>query len=268
MTDRSTRQSFLGEKSDEIFERATIAIIGLCGGGSHIAQQLAHVGFKRFRLIDPDGVEQPNLNRMIGSRPSDAADKRLKTDVIRDLILQIQPGASIELLVGKWQEHHVALRDTTIVFGCFDGFAQRGELEAYCRRYLLPYIDIGMDVHELTDGAFGITGQIITSLPGAPCMRCTGFLTDSTLAREAERYGAAGSRPQVVWPNGVLASAAVGIAVGLLTPWSKQAPAPFLEYDGNRHELRPSRVLAVLRGVSCPHFPSEDLGDPFWKPLC
>ena len=266
MTDRSKRQSFLGEESDDIFARAMIAILGLCGGGSHTAQQLAHVGFKRFRLIDPDYVEDPNLNRMIGSRPSDSNAKRQKTDVIRDLILQIQPGASIELLVGKWQEHHMALRDATIVFGCLDGFGQRGELEAYCRRFLLPYIDIGMDVHEFAEGTFGISGQIITSLPGAPCMWCTGFLTKERIAREAERYGAAGSRPQVVWPNGLLASTAVGIAVGLLTPWTKHPLVPFLEYDGNRHELRPSSVLAALRGARCPHYRPEDRGDPFWKP--
>jgi hypothetical protein len=266
MTDRSKRQTFIGAQSDLIFARATITILGLCGGGSHIAQQLAHVGFKTFRLIDPDYVEGPNLNRMIGARPSDAAGKRLKTDVIRDLILQIQPGASVELLAGRWQEHHLALRDSTIVFGCLDSFGQRDELEAYCRRFLLPYIDIGMDVHESAETQFGITGQVITSLPGAPCMRCTGFLTDERIAREAERYGAAGNRPQVVWPNGVLASTAVGIAVSLLTPWSRQPLLPFIEYDGNRHELRPSSALAAVQGVSCPHYRSDGMGDVFWKP--
>jgi hypothetical protein len=47
---------------------------------------------------------------------------------------------------------------------------------------------------------------------------------------EAEKYGAAGSRPQVVWPNGVLASTAVGLAVQLLTPWHPKPPAfTFLE---------------------------------------
>jgi molybdopterin-synthase adenylyltransferase len=266
MTDRSRRQRFLGAQSDGVFTRATVAIIGLCGGGSHIAQQLAHVGFRTFRLIDPDHVEEPNLNRMVGSRPGDAAIKRLKTDVLRDLILQIQPGASVETLVGRWQEHHLALRDCTIVFGCLDSFGQRDELEAYCRRFLLPYIDIGMDVHESDDGQFAITGQIITSLPGRPCMRCTGFLTNSRIAREAERYGAAGHRPQVVWPNGVLASTAVGIAVSLVTPWNQVPLVPFVEYDGNRNELRPASVLTVVRSTVCPHYPN-DVGDPFWAPL-
>jgi hypothetical protein len=37
----------------------------------------------------------------------------------------------------------------------------------------------------------------------APCLRCCEFITDEQLEREAERYGAAGGDPQVVWPNGV-----------------------------------------------------------------
>ena len=266
MSERSKRQSFLGENSDNIFAQAIVAILGVCGGGSHVAQQLAHVGFRRFRLFDPDHVEEPNLNRMVGSRPADAGTKRLKTDVIRDLILQIQPGATIEDLAGKWQEHHIALRDCTVVFGCLDSFGQRDELEAYCRRFLLPYIDVGMDVHDPVEGQFSISGQIITSMPGLPCMRCMGFITEERIAREAERYGAAGNRPQVIWPNGVLASTAVGIAVSLLTPWHRQAVVQFIEYDGNRHNLRPSSVLSVVREHACPHYGSKDVGDPFWVP--
>jgi hypothetical protein len=264
---RSKRQSFLGEGSEAILAQAIVAILGLCGGGSHIAQQLAHVGFRKFRLFDPDHVEEPNLNRMVGSRPQDADIERLKTEVIRDLILQIQPGAEIELLNGKWQEHHLVLRDSTIVFGCLDSFGQRDELEAYSRRFLLPYIDVGMDVHESAEGEFSISGQIITSLPNAPCMRCMGFITENRIAREAQRYGAAGNRPQVVWPNGVLASTAVGIAVSLLTSWHHEALVPLIEYDGNRHELKPSNVLTVIRGQMCTHYPAKELGDPFWLPM-
>jgi hypothetical protein len=266
MSDRSKRQTFLGQDNDTIFAQTIVAILGVCGGGSHVAQQLAHAGFRRFRLFDPDHVEEPNLNRMVGSGPQDADDKALKADVIRKLILKIQPDADVEVLPALWQRHHVALRDCTIALGCLDSFGQRDELESYCRRFLLPYIDIGMDVHELLDGQFSISGQVITSLPNAPCMRCMGFITEERIAREAERYGAAGDRPQVVWPNGALASTAVGIAVSLLTPWHRGPLVPFIEYDGNRHELRPSSVLSVVRGRACPHYRVDNVGDPFWTP--
>lgn len=132
MNERARRQSFLGEGSEDIFAHAVVAIIGLCGGGSHVAQQLALAGFRRFRLFDPDHVTEPNLNRMVGSRPRDAARRRLKTHVIRDLILQVQPGAEIEILHGTWQESHIILRNCSLVLGCLDSFGQRDELEGYC----------------------------------------------------------------------------------------------------------------------------------------
>jgi molybdopterin-synthase adenylyltransferase len=266
MTTRSIRQSFLGESSDAVFGRAVVVIVGVCGGGSHIAQQLAHVGFRRFRIFDPDYVDYPNLNRMVGSKPSDAKAKHLKAEVIRQLILQIQPGAEIQVFAAQWQLHHLAIREASLVFGCVDSFGQRDQLEAYCRRFLLPYIDVGMDVHKVKDDDYTITGQVITSLPGEPCMRCTGFITERRIAQEAERYGDAGNRPQVVWPNGVLASTAVGIGVSLLTPWSAFPICRFIEYDGNRHELRASNVLTAI-SRSCPHYRAEDVGDTLWNPV-
>ncbi len=51
MNKRTIRQSFLGDKSDEIFFKTPIAILGLCGGGSHIAQQLSHIGFENLIVL-------------------------------------------------------------------------------------------------------------------------------------------------------------------------------------------------------------------------
>ena len=112
-----------------------------------------------------------------------------------------------------------------------------------------------------------MSGQVILSMPGQLCMRCMGFITEARLAREAETYGSAGGRAQVVWPNGVLASSAVGLLVQLLTPWCDTTPGPiFLEYDGNSQIVSRSPVLDHLVGKRCNHFASlHDLGDPFFK---
>ena len=52
---------------------------------------------------------------------------------------------------GKWQERPDLMDQCDVVFGCVDTFAGRRDLEAECRRYLIPYIDIGMDVHKVGD---------------------------------------------------------------------------------------------------------------------
>lgn len=256
------RQSFLGIKGQRNLEEAVVGIVGNCGGGSHVAQQLAHIGIRRFRLVDPDRTSIVNLNRMVGSVPDDAVCERWKTDVLARMIRSINPNAEVVGLNTSWQLSGQELRSCDVIFGCVDGFGTRAELEAFARRFLIPYVDIGMDVADLGD-RFAISGQVIASIPGRPCMWCMGFLTDDVVAQEAQKYGAGGPKPQVVWPNGMLASAAVGIGVALLTGWTDTS-VPFLELDGNRNLLRASSRLGTCSGKTCPHYPVEEVGDPFW----
>lgn len=266
MINTSSRQDFLGPRAPAEFEGQQIGIIGLCGGGSHVAQQLAHIGFKNFLLCDFDHVEDSNLTRMIGSRPRDAELAEKKTVVIRRMVTDINPLASVYLIDTPWQDQAERFRSCSVIFGCVDKLSARDELERFCRRFLIPYIDIGMDVHPSNAG-FSISGQITMSLPDQPCMRCMGILRDEELAKEHLAYGAAGGRPQVVWPNGVLASAAVGQFMALILPWSTDLRlALLLEYDGNRHTIRESLKLQHLVDKTCPHFPKgEGLGDPFFS---
>jgi hypothetical protein len=267
MNERYTRQSFLGPKSKEIIKHCRVCIIGLGGGGSHLVQQLAHIGIGEFLIFDADHVEDSNLNRLVGATQADVAAKTPKTVVATRLIQGINPNALIIARPQKWQESAAMLRDADVVFGCVDSFSERHQIEGTARRYLIPYIDIGMDVHDL-GSQFAISGQVILSMPGELCMKCMGFLRDDLLAREAANYGAAGSKPQVIWPNGVLASFAVGIFVQLMTPWHKDHRRVwYLEYDGNSQTVATSNRLAHLSGVVCNHFSAlEDLGEPFWKP--
>ena len=105
-------------------------------------------------------------------------------------------------------------------------------------------------------------------MPGQLCMRCLGFLTEERLAAEAAFYGAAGGRPQVVWPNGILASSAVGILVDIVTGWSGSSDRlVYLSYDGNAGTLMPHVRLTYLDSATCPHFPEYDVGTPSFRPV-
>lgn len=260
---RNIRQSFLGPDSDKVIRETTVAIVGLCGGGSHIAQQLAHIGVGTIIGIDPDHVEESNLHRMVGSRPRDATEKRMKTDVIGELVAAINPRVTFLSRNSKWQDATLDLNTCSCIFGCIDSFSHRNQLEAYSRRFLIPYIDIGMDVTKIGDN-FYITGQVIIALPGRPCMQCMGFLTPELLTEEAARYGDVGGKPQVIWPNGTLASIAVGQLMQLITPWSDSKVALYLEYDGNRQMVIPSARTPYFENKTCPHYPLDAVGDPFW----
>jgi hypothetical protein len=260
-TDRYSRQSFLGPNAEDRIARCTIGVIGLGGGGSHIVQQLAHVGFQRYVLYDDDIVEESNLNRLIGATSADVLAETPKLHLAKMMIYCLQPHASIQGFACKWQEKPEPLRKCQIVLGCVDSYKGREEIEIACRRYLMHYIDIGMDVHGRDRLSIG--GQIIMSSPGGLCMSCMGFLTSKKLADEAALYGNAGSRPQVVWPNGVLASTAVGLAVDLVTNWTRSSRThAYLSYDGNQGTLRESLTLPNLPAKLCPHFSDSVVGDP------
>jgi len=263
MSETFARQSFLGPNSEPALSSTNIGIVGLGGGGSHVVQQLAHVGIGRFTLFDPQQMEDSNLNRLVGATARDVAKATWKTAIARRLIRGIRPTAVVKEFRSDWRIAATALRDCDVIVGCVDTFIARSELERQARRYLTPYVDIGMDIHERSGGGYFIGGQVLLSMPGQPCLRCMGFLRDELLAKEADGYGAAGERPQVVWSNGCLASIAVGVVVQLCSPWHHNDIIPiYVEYDGNRLELKRS-LLTALAPSACPHFPTSETGDPW-----
>jgi hypothetical protein len=264
--ERFSRQSFLGPQSQALLETVRIGIVGLGGGGSHIVQQLAHIGVQHFNCFDGDVVDDSNLNRLVGALASDPSCQTPKIEVAQRVITGLTPEADIVVHRGHWQEHAELLEQCDLVFGSVDTFAGRRNLEATCRRYLIPYIDIGMDVHIVGDEPPRMAGQVLLSLPGQPCMHCLGFLNEKRLAQEAARYGEAGGRPQVVWPNGVLASTATGLAIELLTSWTgRKDQTVYLSYDGNTGSVTPHPRLAYMDNQVCSHFPLNEVGPPVWR---
>jgi hypothetical protein len=260
---RYDRQSFLGSNSDFIVGGAVIGVVGLGGGGSHVVQQLAHLGFRNYVLCDDDAITDTNLNRLVGGTRADVKAKRLKTRIAERVIKALHSDANIVTANQKWEEAIDQLCGCDIIVGCVDTFGARRDLEAFCRRNLIPYVDVGMDVHKLEGGGHEISGQVILSMPGCPCMHCMGFLNEAVLAEEARRYGDAGSQPQVVWTNGLLCSAATGIIVDLLTDWSRMTRGPvLLGFRGSSLTLKPDNRLIALEHVSCPHYPFAAAGDP------
>lgn len=264
MNSRLESQSFLGPDSNAILANATVGVVGLSGGGSHVIQQLSHVGVGNFVPVDHDHITDKNLNRLVGGTAEDVRMKRAKTEIAERVIRTINPDAGIIPCPTRWQLALPQLRRCDAIFGCVDSYRERDELEKFCRRFLIPYIDVGMDVFG-SPGHFTISGQTVLSSPGGPCLWCFGILTEERIEQEARGYGEAGSRPQVVWCNGVLASLAVGLFVQLLCPWHANPQiTACCEYDGNNHRVETNR-LDHVRGIQCQHFMPQELGDALFS---
>src|SRR5206468_10486535 len=124
-----------------------------------------------------------NANRLVGATHQDVLDEAPKVDIADRLIRGLRPDAQVETLAYDWRNVLPALRTCDVIVGAVDSLTAKDELETFARDNLIPYIDLGMIV-TATDDGFLISGQVIRSMPGAPCMRCLGFTTDAKLTRE------------------------------------------------------------------------------------
>ncbi|WP_027086299.1 HesA/MoeB/ThiF family protein [Cohnella panacarvi] len=261
MSKVNNRQSFLGEKLDKVLGNCLVGVIGLGGGGSQVVQQLAHIGFRRYVLCDYDTIEGTNLNRTVGATLLDVENESRKLVIAVRMIRTLQPDAEIQGIPKRFQEAAEDLKKCDVIFGCLDGLGNRDQLERLARSANIPYIDIGMDVNAMIPGEPPrMSGQVIASLTGHPCMRCYGYINEKDLAKEHAAYGDAGIRPQVIWPNGVLSSTAIGVALNLLTNWTIHVDKQILyyEYDGNVGTVKPHLFYEreLQRNTRCPHYPS------------
>lgn len=265
---RYSRQSFLGENSQDKISNCRVGIVGLGGGGSHIIQQLAHLGFKKYEIFDYDKLELSNLNRTVGATLEDALQNIPKVKIAERVIKGLHPDAEVGVHECRWQNEPNSLLSCHILFGCVDSFDERRQLEIASRRNLIPLIDIGLGVVSYPGEAPYMAGQIILSAPGGPCMTCMGFLTESALAKEALDYGDAGPKPQVIWSNGNLASTAVGLAIEVLTNWNgKKRPPVYIDYRANENSMSVHARELYAPKESCPHFTNKNIGPVILKPL-
>ncbi len=245
----ASRMSFLGPGLDRL-AAATISVVGAGGGGSHVVQQLAHLGVGTVAIIDADGLESSNVNRVVATHYRDLG--RPKAEILAANLAGL--GATLVPVIARATsaEGRRWIERSDLVIGAVDGMRSRDAIERLCRAAIVPYLDIGLSiVLDEAGHVAGIGGQVFTSLPGGPCMRCAEIITDERLAADREEYVAGAPEQQVVSMNGILASQAVTGAIALLTDFAPAFPMPpWLQYDGLLHELKTPSV--PLLGP-CPH---------------
>lgn len=83
----------LSEEGLVRLSKKRVAIFGIGGVGSYVAEALARTGVGTLDLIDSDTVSLSNINRQIIALHSTVG--RLKVDVARERILDINPDATV-----------------------------------------------------------------------------------------------------------------------------------------------------------------------------
>ena len=86
----------IGKYNLDILKTKKILVIGLGGVGGYVVESLIRSGIEHITLVDYDKVELSNLNRQIIATNSNIG--RLKTDVFKERILDINPNAFVDTI--------------------------------------------------------------------------------------------------------------------------------------------------------------------------
>jgi len=105
-----TEQLFGSDKTERL-HRAHVLVVGVGGVGAYAAEMLCRAGIGEMTLVDADAVQPSNINRQLPATHDTLG--RLKTDVMRERLLAINPALRLHVLPVYLAESDVtALLDT------------------------------------------------------------------------------------------------------------------------------------------------------------
>lgn len=146
-SDRPTgRPLAFSDQMRQELSRLSVAIVGISGTGSVVAEQLLRMGVGELIVIDHDHVEEKNLNRILNTTVQDAADKRLKVDMFADAATNISPATRI-VSCGRnlgTLEAIEAAANADIVFSCVDTYRGRHLVDRLAAAMVQPVFDLGV----------------------------------------------------------------------------------------------------------------------------
>jgi hypothetical protein len=208
-----------GQQGQGRLRKLRVGIVGLGGTGTIVAEQLAHLGVGHLLLIDPDVVEESNLNRLLGASRADVG--KPKVTVAAGYIESIRPEIETEPVNGSVLQAGTARRlaDVDFFFCCTDSHGSRAVLSQVAYQYLVPCIDTGVGITARQGHVTHITGRVQMLAPGLSCLTCAGLLDPDAVRRDLmtdyERQldpyfmGAHEPQPAVISLNGTVVSLAV-----------------------------------------------------------
>lgn len=224
--DRQVRA--FGANGQKQLDKLRVAIVGLGGTGSIMAQQLVHLGIRKFIFVDPDVVEKTNLNRVVNATPSDIGIN--KAEIAAKYARSFNGQAVVEVVAGDIALDAVARRliDADVIMCCTDSHGSRSVVQQVSYQHLIPCIDMGSTITQTTGEVTGVYGRVQLLAPGLPCLWCSELLDATEVRRdmmsESERrldpyiVGSQEPAPSVISLNGIVVSLAVtmllGVAVG------------------------------------------------------
>lgn len=250
------RQIRMFGKSGQLhLSQTEVAVIGLGGLGSLVAEYLARLGIGRFILVDSDAVEATNLSRIVGATVADARNGTPKVKVAKRLIQGANKNAKVTLISDDVAKGSVArkLVDCDYLFLAADSMRARLVFNALVHQYLIPGVQLGSKIRQNPDGTLAdVMSANRPVRPGYGCLWCNQLIDSTVLAKEAksdeerkaQEYGVEEPNPSVISLNAI--AAAHGVNDFLLDYLGLRANSEPLLYE-HFHSLSRKRDLVQPR---------------------
>ncbi|MGB3653509.1 MAG: ThiF family adenylyltransferase [Rivularia sp. (in: cyanobacteria)] len=226
------RQKIFGEVNQNTLSQLKVGLIGCGGIGSIFAELLGRLGVKNWVLIDPDKLEQVNLNRMSGATQEMVEQQWYKVHYVKHLIKKIYAqGSHVKtlpsIIESELAKEEIASCDLIVV--ATDNHLSRKTAQELALQYMRPLVCLGTHIDVKPDGKPRMYCRItIPPMGGDWCLMCGNIINLQRAALESApseiNHMAAGAGylegvndPSVFWLNSICASTAVGVIHGIVS---------------------------------------------------
>ena len=205
--DRNAR--LLGLPALERLARAHVVVLGLGGVGSYAAEALARAGVGRLTLVDPERIDETNVNRQLHALDGEVG--RFKAEALAERLRRIGPGR-FEPICARYDEESAARlvppEGLDFVVDAMDTVVAKLHVIDRCLTLEVPVVTSLGAARRLDPAAIQVTDL---------CETHTDQLAKDVRKYLRKRFGLAAT----AGPTGVLAV------------WSREAPRPTLDLPGD-----------------------------------
>ena len=179
-----------GSKSQNTIARLKVGIVGLGSVGCIVAEAIARIGVTQVTLIDPDKVEEHNLDRLLYGTAKDVG--KLKINLAARAMRRNATAQKIRIktLPFPIQEEsaYKAALDCDILFSCVDRPIPRDVLNYIAQAHLIPVIDggIAVETDRQRDRLFSAHWRAHIVTPCHQCLRCSRQYNSSMVVMELD----------------------------------------------------------------------------------
>ena len=168
----SRTELIIGKDAIDKLKHAKVAVFGIGGVGSFVVEGLARSGVGNFILVDDDKVCLTNLNRQIIATRKTIG--KLKVDVAKERILEINPDANVETFQEFFMPKSQDFLDDSVdyIVDSVDTVTAKIELVLRAKAKKIPIISCMGTGNKLDPTRFEVTDIYKTSVcPLAKVMR-------------------------------------------------------------------------------------------------